>query len=238
AGPQGDADGEFTAEPALQSGDVLLAFDGHNLDENGFCDLLGRRLHFAAARDLRRIGASVPLSVWRDGQEQLVHQVLQPAQYLVPRGQFDTRPRFFAVGGLVFQPLSHEYLQGWHSHDRPAHLQELFQAGHLTPDRTEAVLLSQVLADEVSAGYDSGWVGAPIVRAINGQEVRNLAHLADIVRQARLRSEGFLTFDFGMSCGPFRIVLPLEGLDEADTRICSIYGLPPACCSSHYMFAS
>eukprot|EP00434_Breviolum_minutum_P036406 symbB.v1.2.032253.t1/scaffold3727.1/size51393/6 len=115
-----------TEPPALQPGDVLLTFNGHHLDELGFSDLFGRRLHFGAARDLCHVGSEVQLDVWRDGQERTLAQVLRPAEHLVPRGQYDTRPRFFIVGGLVFQPLSNEYLQGWAANERPAHLQERF----------------------------------------------------------------------------------------------------------------
>lgn len=185
--------------PAVQRGDVLMAFNGHSLDELGFCRLFDRRLHFAAARDLCRVGTRVPLAVWRDGQELSLEHTLQPARHLVPRGQFDVQPRFFMCGGLVFQPLSHEYLQGWSANERPAHLQDLFLSGHLTPARTEAVMLSQILADRANAGYDSGWVGAPIVRNVNGQPVRDLGHLVDIVRVARASpgdlDGSFLLFD-------------------------------------------
>lgn len=221
--------------PALRCGDVLLEFNGHSLDELGFCDLMGRRLHFAAARDLCAVGEKVAVKVWREGEKLTLEHTLKPAQYLVPRGQFDARPRFYMCGGLVFQPLSHEYLQGWSAGDRPPHLQELFLGGHLTPERSEAVMLSQVLADIANSGYDSGWVGAPLVEAVNGQPIRNLEHLVEITRAARQESQGFLTFAIRMSSGPFRIVLPLSELDEADHRICALYGLPATCCSSHYV---
>lgn len=211
--------------PALQPGDVLMTFNGHQLDELGFSDLFGRRLHFGAARDLCRVGSNVELEVWRDGNVQKVQQVLQPAQHLVPRGQYDTRPRFFIVGGLVFQPLSNEYLQGWAANERPAHLQELFICGHTTPDRNEAVILAQVLGDVINAGYDSGWVGAPVVSHVNGTPVRNLAHFVELVDAGR-SGEGCLEIGVLLAGGPFRIVLPLQGLDEADQRICTIYGLP------------
>ncbi|CAE7264556.1 DEGP10 [Symbiodinium natans] len=154
--------------PALKSGDVLMAFNGFDLDELGFCNLFGRRLHFGAARDLCRVGTTVSMRIWRAHAEHTVQQMLQPAQHLVPRGQFDVRPRFFMVGGLVFQPLSNEYLQGWAAHERPAHLQDLFLSGHVTPEKDEAVILTQVLADIINTGYDSGWVGAPVVEQVNG----------------------------------------------------------------------
>lgn len=226
--------GEGDQAPTLQRDDVLLNFNGHPLDELGFCDLLGRRLHFAAARDLCAMHEKVPLQVWRAGKELQLQHTLRPAQYLVPRGQFDTRPRYFACGGLVFQPLSQEYLQGWSANDRPSHLQNLFLDGHLTPGRTEVVMLSQVLADVANSGYDSGWVGAPVIEAVNGEAIRDLAHLVQVVRSARSTPEDFLTFDVRMSSGPFRIVLPIPEMDEADARISALYGVPLSCCSSHY----
>lgn len=235
-----NAERHATSLPPLQAGDVLLEFDGHQLDELGFCELFGRRLHFSAARDLHRIGSKVKLLVWRDGKELELEHELVPTNHLVPRGQYDGMARFFACGGLIFQPLSNEYLQGWSSTDRPAHLQHLFLGGHVTPERSEAVMLSQILADEATAGYDSGWVGAPIVRSVNGERIRDLAHLIDIVRTTKQRyamgsgDENFLRFDVELSGGPFRIVLALDGLDDADLRISSLYGVPPAGCSEHY----
>merc|ERR1711972_381229 len=38
-------------QSSLQPWDVLLEFDGHVLDNLGFCEVLGRRLHFTAALD-------------------------------------------------------------------------------------------------------------------------------------------------------------------------------------------
>ncbi|CAK9084772.1 Protease Do-like 10 [Durusdinium trenchii] len=213
----------------LAAGDVLLTFNGHKLDELGFADLFGRRLHFGAARDLCRVGSAVEMEVWRGGARHMVQQVLRPAQHLVPRGQYDVRPRFFIVGGLVFQALSNEYLQGWAAHERPAHLQELFIGGHATPERNEAVILAQILADLVNAGYDSGWVGAPVVSEVNGTAVRNLSHFVQLVeagRQNHALPTGRLEIRVLLGGGPFRIVLPLKGLDEADERIQRIYGLP------------
>jgi len=132
------------------------------------------------------------------------------------------------VGGLVFQPLSNEYLQGWAANDRPSHLQDLFLSGHVTPERDEVVILTQVLADTINTGYDSGWVGAPLVDQVNGVAVRNLHHLVELVDTCRKHSSSdFLAITVRLGGGPFCIALPLHGLDEADRRICLTYGLPP-----------
>ena len=59
-----------------------------------------RQLHIAA-----RERASLTAS----GSQ--VEAELKPPSLLVPRGQYDVRPPFMLVGGILFQPLSLEFLQ-------------------------------------------------------------------------------------------------------------------------------
>merc|ERR1712048_1123383 len=96
---------------------------------------------------------------------------------------------------------------------------------------------SQILADKANVGYDSGWGGSPIVRFVNGESIRSLEHLVSVIRAARRQDsrDNFLIFDVSMSSGPFRLVLPVEELDNADKRVCNIYGVPTSCCSDHYL---
>eukprot|EP00929_Paragymnodinium_shiwhaense_P059879 TRINITY_DN29959_c0_g1_i1.p1 TRINITY_DN29959_c0_g1~~TRINITY_DN29959_c0_g1_i1.p1 ORF type:complete len:553 (+),score=80.19 TRINITY_DN29959_c0_g1_i1:73-1659(+) len=215
--------------PAVEVGDVMLSFNDYDLDDRGFCQIFDRRLHFAVVRDLCAINKVVPLRIWRDSREMTIEHVLRPTRYLVNRGQYDIRPVFYLCGGLIFQALTHEYLMGWSASDRPPHLQNLFTAGHLRPDRREAVMVSQILADEANAGYDSGFVGAPIVREVNNIPVVDLRHLARIVAEVQQAgTEKFLSFKVEMAGGPYKVVVPVDGLDDANLRVQNMYGLPDA----------
>lgn len=226
-------------KPALQVGDVLLSFDGIDIDDLGFCNLMGRRLSFSAVRDLRPIGLEVPLKVFRNKTEIMVKHTLKPTQYFVPRAQYDMIPRYFAVGGLVFQPLNDAFLSLFN--DRPpAHLQVLSSGGEISPDRTEAVLLSQVLVDKANEGSGTGYVGSPLVNNVNGVPIRNLGHLVELVRAARQEYEktghdGFLKIDLGTGDTPFLLVLQLSELNDADKRVHQRYGLPKEGCSHHFL---
>lgn len=220
-----------SAPTALRPGDVLLDFDGHRLDNLGFCEVLGQRLQFQAARDLRAVGQEVKLTVWRDGKEQVLRHTLASSQNLVPRGQHDVTPPFFICGGFVFQVLSHEFVQA--IQNPPPHLMRLLLAGVKSSELEEVVVLTQILEDQVNYGYGSGYIGAPVITALNGEPIRDLKHLIRLVGETR-SSPGvaFLQFNGQGAQGPVRIVLPTEDLDQADLRIRNLYGAPN--CSRHF----
>eukprot|EP00811_Abedinium_folium_P010988 NODE_20167_length_810_cov_1.692533.p1 GENE.NODE_20167_length_810_cov_1.692533~~NODE_20167_length_810_cov_1.692533.p1 ORF type:complete len:127 (-),score=36.09 NODE_20167_length_810_cov_1.692533:343-723(-) len=107
-------------------------------------------------------------------------------------------------------------------------LQHHFLSGHMTEKRTEVVMMSQVLADEVNAGHESGWIGSPTVRTVCGTTVRDLDHMAKLV-DAKRRSAGkgdFIRLGIDTSSGPLQVVLPVDGLDEADERVAMTYAVP------------
>jgi len=209
----------------LRVGDVLWRFGDFVLDNFGFCEVFNRRLPLAAARDLHFIGDTVELAVIRNGQEVVLPYELRTTQYLVPRGLYDHVPAYLVSGGLVWQPLTLEYLQGWKPSDRPVHLQNLYNSGHLRPHYDEVVVLTQILADEVNQAYGSGWVGCPILASVNGEAVSNMKHLAQILQRPTSK-QGFLQFELTSSHGPFHIVLDASELETADERICKTYQVP------------
>jgi S1-C subfamily serine protease len=100
-----------SAEGTLQSGDVLMEVDGVKLANDGSSVFLGQRLAMVAILQARFIGDEVPIKLLRDGEEMTKVVTLKALRQLVPRGQYDIRPPFVLVGGLLFQPLSLEYLQ-------------------------------------------------------------------------------------------------------------------------------
>merc|ERR1740138_1541709 len=106
----------------------------------------------------------------------------------------------------------------------------LLLAGVKSSQQEEVVVLTQILEDQVNYGYGSGYIGAPRIRALNGEPIRDLKHLVRAVGEARSGDHqpgvAFLQFDCDGAQGPVRIVLPTEGLDEADRRIRKLYGAP------------
>ena len=85
-------------------------------------------------------------------------------------------------------------------------------------------MLTQVLADDINEGYGAGWVGCPIVDAVNGVKVQNFRHFVQLVREFTTSAE-HLIFDFYRSNGKYIAVLETAQLAAADARIQMRYHL-------------
>ena len=166
--------------------------------------------------------------VWRDGKTSTIALPLPRASYadaLVPDRDFDRRPEYAVAGGLVFQPLTTDYLRSWGAEWRksaPFRLRYYIQQSP-SSDRRHLVMLSQVLPDPFNLGYRD--FAFRIVDRINGQPVASLRDLEAALQSPR---EGFHIIDVLPERGPTRLVLDSAGLDEATERVLRKYGLPAA----------
>jgi len=217
-----------SAEGTLRTGDVLMEVDGVKLANDGSSVFLGQRLAMVAILQARFIGDEVPVKLLRDGKETEVVVTLKSLRQLVPRGQYDTRPPFVLVGGLLFQPLSLEYLQSWGGDlkDAPTHLVEEYYDGVSGPDKKEVVVLSQVLSDDVNVGFTFDSVGLDYVASVNGQPVADMEAFVEALRLGVHGPDEFITLE--VTRGNVRNVVVLEAskLKEADELIQERYQIP------------
>ncbi|KAF4658553.1 hypothetical protein FOL47_007914 [Perkinsus chesapeaki] len=190
----------WSINPALKKYDVITAINDTPLDNFGHVWFLGRRLYMTALLDSFYIGDTVNLTVLSRGngdmsilEHRKVKLLSQKDCLLVQKGQsYDVKaPPYMVSGGLVFQPLSMDYLRGWSSdRDRPTHLQHILNTARKKREGAaaeggeggleECIVLTQVLADECNSGYGSGWVGGPIVEKVNNHNICCLAHLEEV----------------------------------------------------------
>lgn len=173
------------ASPAggvLQSGDVLLALAGRGVADDGTVELReGERTDFSLVSDLMPVGARVSVRYERKG---VVHD--SEIQLGRARGQGKLVPRlndrnadYFIFGGLGFLTLTQNLLDSakeW----APASLAVL--AGREARPGEEVVLLADILASDVNAGYED--TRFKTVREVDGVSVANLAELVRLVERA------------------------------------------------------
>jgi hypothetical protein len=96
--------------------------------------------------------------------------------------RYDVQPTYFVYGGLVFCPLTLNYLLTWGddwSENAPYDLLSYFVDGELALEGEEVVVIIKVLASNLNNGYD-GLINDRIVE-VNGMPIRNLQDLIRIV---------------------------------------------------------
>lgn len=213
---QGSADG------VLRVGDVILKVGKELVASDGTVPLReGESVDFAHLVSQRFVGQKLPVTVWRRGKRKQVHLTLRAPTFLVPEDRYDVRPTYFTFGGLLFVPLSRDYLKSWGAewwknapHDLMAH----YDGGVRTKDRLDVVVLQKVLADRVNQGYHDH--ENLVVTEVDGVEIKGLRHLIDIITTSRRKYVKVRTA-YGR-----QIVLDRRLAEERGERILQQYNVP------------
>ncbi|MBI5772163.1 MAG: hypothetical protein HZA89_00285 [Verrucomicrobia bacterium] len=213
------------APDTVKPRDLILAVDGFDIDVQGYyrdpdCGLLilenlATRRHFA--------GDTVKLKLWRDGATLEVDYQLPKVEYslkLLPERVLDQEPEYMILGGLVFQPMTGEFLRSFGAdwkRTAPFRL-AYYHNDQPTPERSGLVILSSILPDSFNLGYqDYRYL---VVDRVNGQKISRLADLRAALAKP---ADGFHTVEFVRSDGLRRMVLDAASLDEATQRVLQQY---------------
>jgi S1-C subfamily serine protease len=175
---------EAAARGKLQIGDVLLAIEGDPIANDGTISFRGtERIQFAYAVQHKFIGETVRCRILRDGRAMDVTIPLSTrldSGRLAPYTQYDKAPTYYIAGGLVFQPLTLNYLQVWNKMaDVPVHLANYYYHGRQSEDRRQVIVLTKILGDELTVGYDD-FKDHVIIR-VNGKEISTTTDLVKAI---------------------------------------------------------
>lgn len=203
----------------LRPGDVVLSVDGHKVYADEKVDLDGERMEMAELFERKFKGDKADVEIMRDGKREKVSLEMNRAwPFEMQAKSYDKRPRYIVVGGLLFQPLTRDFLEI--RKDVPLRLRYFFDnfvSDHLYRDHPEVIVLSDVLRDPVNT-YVRPFSGN-IVSKINGREIRTLQDVASAFSE-----EGeFHTIELLGEGRP--IVLERAALPSAEERIRQRYGV-------------
>ena len=212
----------------LRHRDIILSIDGFPIDVEG--EYEDPDYGFLAFDNLatrnRLAGDPLTFKVWRDGAEHSFSVPLPLARYeneLVPEQVYDRPPQYLVSGGLVFQPLTTDYLRSWGKEWWKSAPFRLRYYLHQPPslERAHMVILSRVLPDPINLGYQNLVYLA--VDRINGQAIVDLPS----VRQALQSPQGeFHVIEFMPNSRIQKLVLDAGELESANERILAKFGLP------------
>ncbi len=210
----------------IEVGDAILSIDGHRVANNGTVQYEGRfRTGSEVLLGDHFVGDIIALRVLRGGQVRELKLELKPYVSLIPRSQYDMAPRYFVYAGIVFQPLSLDYLRTWPDwwEKAPAELLHHYHGGMRTKQREEVVVLTQVLADPISVGFE-GLDNTTIARVSTGASrtpgrgivPRNMKHFVELLEHAKS------VIEIQVSDGSVLALDPAEAR-EANLRILERY---------------
>ncbi len=174
-------DGSPAAEK-LRPGDVILAVEGVPVSGDltvALADL--GRVSFEAAYQSKQLGEKVRFSILRGGKPSDVEILLSPHQSLVRGRREHELPDYLVFAGLVFQPLTFEYLDVF-DEEPPDLANYAYMQNIVRPDRRQVLLITSVLPHAINRGYQD-WENS-IVATVNGVVPRDMADLARILDQA------------------------------------------------------
>ena len=173
-----------SAEKLFRRDDVLLRVGEYDVGSDGTVVYAGNRVSAAVAFQMAQQGESLPIKVWRDGKEldiSVTNSVYEGDRLL--GNQYDALPHYFVHAGLVFTPISLDYLKtlgrNWRDSANAEIVYELFYRRYESPEtaRPEPVVLASVLAHPVNANLKNA--NRSLVDKINGVRINRLT---DVVK--------------------------------------------------------
>jgi len=167
----------------LKQGDVLMKIDRYDIASDGFIVMDGARVQMAEVVERKFKGDDVNLHILRDRKEMDVTVKLDAVwPYLMQANTYDASPRYVLYGGLLFQPLSRNFLEAYDIDDlRVRFFYDFFLEDELYKDHPEVIVLSAILPDPINTYLGDFKNG--IVQEINGEKVRTLDDLANGLRK-------------------------------------------------------
>jgi S1-C subfamily serine protease len=210
------------AAAGLQKGDVLTSVEGMPVDNRGRCELptYGLLDVSTVVRYLKPLGESVRLTYSRDGQE---HETTMPLnrdaeeKALIRTEKADEAPRYLVWGGLVFQPLTNNYLEALKAEAKalPTEFMQLRDQEDELRKRgfRELTALTLVVPTKATLGYDT--CTFCLVEKVNGQEPHTFEEFVSLLTSPT--ESGMVELSINKS--PYRIYMESAAAEAANDEL-------------------
>lgn len=165
----------------VEVGDIILSIDGVEVANDGTISFSDeQRISVVHLTNSKFYGHEISLCLLRKGEVIENKFILghSPCVELIPGCEYGKRPTFFIKGGLIFQPLTDNYLKSWGDDWRftaPINLLYYRNYGVQKKNRCEVVVLARVLPDRVNSGYQD--LMNLVVKEVNGNDVGSMIDL-------------------------------------------------------------
>ncbi|KAJ9135276.1 hypothetical protein P3X46_032481 [Hevea brasiliensis] len=179
----------------LQPSDVILSFDGVKIANDGTIPFRhGERISFSYLVSQKYTGDEAVVKVLRNSEILEFKIKLATHKRLILAHIKGKPPSYYIIAGFVFSAVSVPYLCSEYGKDyefdAPVKLLDKHLHAMAQSIDEQVVVVSQVLVADINIGYEE--IVNTQVLAFNGQPVKNLKNLADMVESC---DDEFLKFD-------------------------------------------
>ena len=172
----------------LKPVDIITSINGHNITDDGFIFLDGKKINFLEIVERLQVGKKIHLEVWRKKKAIKIDVKAARWKMKIPkRNPYDIVPKYYIFGGLAFTTFSNGYISasgGWKSLSLT--LRQLYIDAN-TEEKYEKVkeftVLTQRLPNPINVNMEQ-YVGQ-VVESINGENINSLRAL----KNALIRSK-------------------------------------------------
>ena len=209
-----------SADGFLQKGDVILEVDNVDIAGDNTIKLKGNgRISSNYLIRSHQIGDMLQVKIIRDKKEMQVKFPLKERVSVTPL-LFEKEPRYYLFGGMVFAPLTLNYLKEWGSKwlkKAPRDLMHLaLNQEKLDKDIKELVLLNNILPNDENANYNFGYT---VVSEVNGQKITSLNQFVKLIEESK---EKYINILFSSES---RLILDKEKAFQSDMKTMKNYGI-------------
>ena len=204
----------------IKKGDVMLEVDGVNIAGDNTIKLKGNgRVASNYLVRSHQVGDMINIKLLRDNKEMNVSYPLKKRDSIIPL-EHEKEPRFYIFGGMVFMPLTINYLRvwgsGWYSKAPISLVHLVFNQNKLDKEIEELVVLSNLLPNNENANYG---LDRQIVVEVNGKKVISLDSFVKIIEESKERYINILLD------GGNRYILDKEKTQQSDIETMEKYGI-------------
>ena len=203
-------------EGVLQKNDVLMKLDNYPIEYDGTIEFRkNEKTDFSYVNQQKKYGDNLSYEIIRDkktktGQVKLEKKDIKYT--VVTEVTIETPPSYMVYGGLLFEPLTSNYMAG-----TIEKLGSVYDREELYKDYKELVVLVRVLPFDVNLGYTDA-VNQIIVK-VNGEKYKDFKDFAQKVKNVK---SGFIIFE---NDNGDEIVLDVKEVEEQREALMQNYNI-------------
>ena len=203
-------------EGVLQKNDVLMKLDNYPVEYDGTIEFRkNEKTDYTYVNQQKRYGDSLNYEIIRDkktktGQVKLEKKDIKYT--VVTEVTIETPPSYMVYGGLLFEPLTSNYMSG-----TIEKLGSVYDREELYKDYKELVVLVRVLPFDVNLGYTDA--ENEIIIKVNGEKYKDFKDFAQKVKNVK---SGFIVFE---NDNGDEIVLDVKEVEEQREELMQNYNI-------------